>query len=146
MTESIQYIDTENFRFGYLESPSVDSPHPPLVMVHGYPGRPQDFRFLFPHARFSMYCSGDAQLRYIDHKDRHIHHHHCRSRKCHHRVFRCDGYLGVYINGTFNGWTNGSIRHLQSPKSNQGTHHHIWSWCSRIQGFSNFPNQDGAIN
>ena len=49
MTTQIEYIETEKFRFGYSESPSLDSPHPPIVMVHGYPGRPQDFRFLFPH-------------------------------------------------------------------------------------------------
>ena len=49
MSESIEYIETENFRFGYWESPGYNSPHPPIVMVHGYPGRPQDFRFLFPH-------------------------------------------------------------------------------------------------
>lgn len=49
MSDSIEYIETENFRFGYWESPCVDSPNPPIVMVHGYPGRPHDFRFLFPH-------------------------------------------------------------------------------------------------
>lgn len=51
MTTPIEYIDTNNFHFGYWESPSVNSPHPPIVMVHGYPGRPQDFRFLFPHMK-----------------------------------------------------------------------------------------------
>lgn len=51
MTSPIEYIETENFRFGYWESPSLDSPQPPIIMVHGYPGRPQDFRFLFPHMK-----------------------------------------------------------------------------------------------
>lgn len=45
----IQTIETLNYQFGYLEQCSVDSSHPPIIMVHGYPGRPQDFRFLFPH-------------------------------------------------------------------------------------------------
>lgn len=49
MNDPIQYIETQNFRFGYWESPSPNSPHPPIVMVHGYPGRPHDFRFLFEH-------------------------------------------------------------------------------------------------
>ena len=51
MTDPIQYIETPNFSFGYWESPSVDSTHPPIIMVHGYPGRPHDFRFLFPHMK-----------------------------------------------------------------------------------------------
>ena len=51
MNDPIEYIETENFRFGYWESPSVDSQNPPIVMVHGYPGRPQDFRFLFPYMK-----------------------------------------------------------------------------------------------
>ena len=45
----LQFIETPDYRFGYLESPSPHSALPPLVMVHGYPGRPQDFRFLFPY-------------------------------------------------------------------------------------------------
>jgi len=47
--DPVQFIETNNFRFGYWESPSANSPHPPIIMVHGYPGRPHDFRFLFPH-------------------------------------------------------------------------------------------------
>lgn len=46
---TIQTIDTPNYRFGYLEHCVDESPYPPVVMVHGYPGRPQDFRFLFPY-------------------------------------------------------------------------------------------------
>ena len=45
----IQTIETANYQFGYLEQHADNSSHPPIVMVHGYPGRPQDFRFLFPH-------------------------------------------------------------------------------------------------
>lgn len=45
----IQTIETTNYQFGYLEHRMDNSSHPPIVMVHGYPGRPQDFRFLFPH-------------------------------------------------------------------------------------------------
>lgn len=46
---SLHTIETTNYTFGYLEHPSADSVLPPVVMVHGYPGRPQDFRFLFEH-------------------------------------------------------------------------------------------------
>ena len=49
MTDPIQYIETTNYRFGYWEHTVDSTPFPPVLMVHGYPGRPHDFRFLFPH-------------------------------------------------------------------------------------------------
>ncbi len=53
-THAIQYIETTNYRFGYCEH-LVSSPFPPVIMVHGYPGRPQDFRFLFEHFK-DVHC------------------------------------------------------------------------------------------
>ena len=46
--DPIQYIDTPNYRFGFWEHCVESSPFPPVIMIHGYPGRPHDFRFLFP--------------------------------------------------------------------------------------------------
>lgn len=39
------HIETENYHFQYIEQGKGF----PLIFMHGYPGRPQDFRWLFPY-------------------------------------------------------------------------------------------------
>ena len=60
-----------------------------------------------------MHRTRHAQSGYLDDKNRCVNHNHRRSRKSYHGILRCDGYLGMYSHGTFNGWTDGSISNVQ---------------------------------
>ena len=116
-------------------------------MVHGYPGRPHDFRFLFPHMK-NFRCIALAMpnldisttktdvpiTTIVDRENAII------------EFLNAMNISECILMGHSMGGPMVLSATCNHPEKNQRTHHYRKCWCSRISCISEYPSHDGATN